>query len=49
MRLFEDEVTEIIDDDIRYVLRCNPHRKEEIAHNRNGKTRLLTGTGHDAK
>ena len=39
--LFEDEVTEIIDDDIRYVLRCNPHRKEEIAHNRNEKLACL--------
>ena len=35
--LFTDKVSEVEEDGIRYVLRCNPIRKEEIASNRESK------------
>ena len=35
--LFTKEVSEIEEDGVRYVLRCNPVRKEEIANNRESK------------
>jgi len=39
--LFEASVLEITHDDIRYVLRCNPIRKQEIACNREEKLNSL--------
>jgi len=35
--LFTKEVSEVEEDGVRYVLRCNPIRKEEIAKNRESK------------
>lgn len=39
--LFDKKVTEITDGDIRYILRRNPLRAEEIADNRHDKLRSL--------
>lgn len=35
--LFTEKVSEVEEDGVRYVLRCNPIRKEEIAKNRESK------------
>lgn len=37
LELFDKELTEVIADDTRYILRCNPHRRDEIINNTSAK------------
>jgi len=37
MQLFDKDICEVIDNNIRYILRCNPIRVKEIRENRQGK------------
>ena len=37
LSLFEEKLCEVLDEGVRYVLRRNPHRADEIAANRQGK------------
>lgn len=41
MELFEKTICEIVDNDIRYILRCNPIRAKEIRENRKDKLASL--------
>ena len=37
MQLFDKDICEVIDNNIRYILRCNPIRVKEIRENRQSK------------
>ena len=41
MALFDKDIYEVIDDNIRYVLRCNPIRVAEIRENRQSKLKAV--------
>jgi hypothetical protein len=41
MELFDEEVCEVVDEGVRYLLRRNPKRVEEIAGNREGKKKTI--------
>ena len=41
--LFDKTIEEVEDSKIRYILRCNPYRKEEIENARNGKIESIKG------
>jgi transposase len=41
MELFDEEVCEVVDEGVRYLLRRNPKRVEEIVGNREGKKKTI--------
>ena len=41
LTLFDDTLEEVENDKVRYILRCNPHRKHEIEATRNSKIEAL--------
>ena len=43
LSLFDKTIEEVEDSKIRYILRCNPYRKEEIENARNGKIESIKG------
>ena len=47
MELFSDKVCEIESDSLRYVLRCNPIRKQQIADNRESKLASILKTAEE--
>ncbi len=47
MELFTKEVCEVESDSIRYVLRCNPIRKQQIAENRESKLASILKTANE--
>jgi transposase len=47
MELFTEEVCEVESDSVRYVLRCNPIRKQQIADNRESKLASILETAEE--
>lgn len=47
MELFTDKVCEVESDSLRYVLRCNPIRKQQIADNRKSKLASILKTSEE--
>ena len=41
MELFDKDICEVIDNNIRYILRCNPIREKEIRENRQSKLKAV--------
>ncbi len=46
MELFDEEVCEVVDEGVRYLLRRNPKRVKEIVGNREGKKKTIEGLCH---
>ena len=42
MSLFDEDLQEVEIDQVRYILRCNSHRKEELADNRADKIKFIS-------
>jgi transposase len=41
MELFDQSLCEVIDDGVRYILRCNPVRSKEMSETRSSKRRII--------
>ena len=42
MSLFDEDLQEVEIDQVRYILRCNSHRKQELADNRADKIKFIS-------
>ena len=42
MSLFDEDLQEVEIDQVRYILRCNSHRKQELAGNRADKIKFIS-------
>jgi hypothetical protein len=47
--LFDEQLVEVVDDNIRYILRRNPMRAQELAATRQSKLQREEGSGQSGK